>query len=185
MKKFSACFLIFLALANSGCVPSLHPFYSEGDVYFEKCLVGKWVDREYKFTWQFERRGHKAYRLTQTDEDGEETVFEATLFKLSGRTFLDAAPIRSKNDLRSNMMRTHSLIAVSIENERLRIASMDPGWLKEQLSRFPEMLSHTQVDNEMIITDTTENIQSFIRRSLNAPGAFGAVDEVVKQVEAR
>jgi hypothetical protein len=152
-------------------------------VIFDKCLVGKWWDRDYRVSWQFDRRGHKAYRLTQIDEDGEATFFEATLFQLNGRTFLDLAPILNKDKYGTTLLRTHTLIGISIENERLRIATLDPGWLREQLVRSPNALKHTYLENELVLTDTTENLQALIRRSINSPGAFEAAEEVLKQGE--
>ena len=185
MKKLLAILVVGMALANIGCVPSLHPFFLEGDVVFDKCLVGKWVDRDFRFTWYFDRRGYRAYRLTQVDEDGDATIFEATLFKLNGRTFLDVAAIIDKDKYGTSLLRGHSLIAISIENERLRISTLEPTWVRDQLTRSPTLLRHTFFDNETVITDMTENIQSFIRKSMNAPGAFGAVEEVFKQGETK
>lgn len=185
MKKLATCLIVFIALANFGCVSSLHPFYTEADVIFDKCLLGKWSDREYKFSWLFERRGPRAYRLTQVDEDGEATLFEATLFKLNGRTFLNVAPLGSKDKDRANLLRTNTLISITIENERLRISTLDPNRLRDHLNRFPQDLKHAFVENEVVLTDTTENIQAFIRRVMNTPEAFEPAEDVIKQGEIK
>src|SRR5688500_1738238 len=37
MKKIAACLILFLGILNFGCASSLHPFYSEADVIFDKC----------------------------------------------------------------------------------------------------------------------------------------------------
>ena len=86
MKIFGTSLLVFAAFLMSGCVPSLHRFYSEGDLVFNNCLIGKWTDVGYKDSWQFERRGPKKYRLTQVNEDGESTLYEAALFTVGGKT---------------------------------------------------------------------------------------------------
>jgi hypothetical protein len=177
--------MLCLGILNFGCASSLHPFYSEADVIFDKCLLGKWSDREYKFSWHFDRRGLKAYRLTQVDEDGDATAFEATLFKLNGRTFLNVAPIGMKDKAGTNLLRTNTLIAISIENERLGISTLDPTRLRDHLTRFPQDLKHTFVENEIVITDSTENIQAFVRRIINVPGAFEPSEEVIKQGEIK
>ena len=178
MKKLATCLLVINAIVNIGCVPSLHAFYKPSDVFFEKCLVGKWSDRDYRFSWQFERRGHIAYRLTQIDEDGDATVYEATLFRFDGRTFLDIVPIGNKEKYGSNLLRAHSVMAITIENSRLRISSIDGNWLREHLARNPSIVKHTTIDGEVVITDTTENLQALIRRCMSSPGAFGPAEEI-------
>lgn len=180
MKKLATLLLVINAIVNIGCVPSLHEFYKPSDILFEKCLVGKWSDRDYRFNWQFERRGHIAYRLTQFDEDGTSTIYEATLFRFDGRTFLDIVPIGNKEKYGSNLLRAHSVMAITIENSRLRISSIEGNWLRENLARNPAMVKHTNVDGELVITDTTENLQLLIRRCLNSPGAFGPAEEIIR-----
>ena len=183
MKILGTCLLIFSAIMMSGCVPSLHPFYSEGDLVFNNCLIGKWTDLQYKDSWHFERRGEKKYRLTQVNEDGESTIFEAALFNLGGKTFLDITPIKDLENYGPSLLRTHSLMAISIETDKLRISYIDSNWLKGYLARYPETLKHTFVDNELVITDTTENLQTLIRRSANSPGIFGETEEIIRQGE--
>jgi len=183
MKILGTVLLVFSAIMMGGCVPSLHPYYSERDLVFNNCLIGKWTDLGYKDSWHFERRGPQKYRLTQVNEDGESTLFEATLFKLDGRTFLDLTPIKNPENYGAGLLRTHSLMAITIETDRLRISYFDPAWLKGYLARYPETLKHTFVDDELVITDTTENLQSLIRRSANSPGIFGQTEEIIRQGE--
>ena len=180
MKKLATLLLVINAIVNIGCVPSLHAFYKPSDVMFEKCLVGKWADRDFRFSWQFERRGHIAYRLTQVDEDGIATTYEATLFRFDGRTFLDIVPIGIKERYGPNLLRAHSVMAITIENSRLRISSIEGNWLRETLTRNPSLVKHTTIDGELVITDTTEKLQLLIRHCLNSPGAFGPSEEIVK-----
>jgi len=183
MKIFGTGLLIFAAILMSGCVPSLHPYYLERDVVFNNCLVGKWTDLEYKDSWLFERRGERKYRLTQVNEDGESTLFEAVLFSVGGRTYLDLIPIKNLENYGPSLLRTHSLMAITIETNKLRVSYIDPNWLKAYLLRNPDTLRHTFVDDDLVITDTTENLQSLIRRSANSPGIFGQTEEIIRQGE--
>ncbi|MFL6468028.1 MAG: hypothetical protein ACJ72Z_08730 [Pyrinomonadaceae bacterium] len=183
MKILAIIFLVCAAILMSGCVPSVHPYYLERDLTFNSCLIGKWSDREYKDSWHFERRGANKYRLTYVNEDGETALSEAALFKLDGRTFLDVTPIKSNDKYGQGLLRTHSLVALIIEPEKLRVSHIDPNWLKHNLAKYPEMLKHTLINDEIVITDSTENLQSLIRRSENFPGIFAQSEEVIKQVD--
>ncbi len=183
MKILFTSLLVFAAVMMTGCVPSLHPYYFDGDVEFDQCLIGKWTDLGYKTSWHFERRGEKKYRLTQVSEDGESTLFEAVLFRVSGRKFLDITPIRNPENYGSSLLRTHSLMAITTEKDRLRVSYMDSAWLKNYLARHPDTFKHTFVDDELIITDTTENLQALIRRSSSSPGIFGNTEEIIRQGE--
>ena len=183
MRILGTSLLVFAAILMSGCVPSLHPFYSEGDLVFNNCLIGKWTDLGYKDSWHFERRGPKKYRLTQVNEDGESTLFEAALFTVGGRTYLDLTPIKDLENYGPSLLRTHSLMAISIETNKLRISYIDPRWLKGYLARYPDTLKHTFVDDDLVITDTTENLQALLRRSANSPGIFGQTEEIIRQGE--
>ncbi|HJS50959.1 MAG TPA: hypothetical protein VJ781_03585 [Pyrinomonadaceae bacterium] len=183
MKIFGTSLLVIAAILMSGCAPSLNPYYLERDLIFNQCLIGKWTDLQYKDTWHFERRGPKKYRVTQVNEDGETTLFEAALFQVDGKTFLDLTPIKNPENYGPSLLRTHSLMAIAVETDKLRISYIDPNWLKGYLARYPETLKHTFVDNEIVITDTTENLQSLIRRSANSPGIFGQTEEVIRQGE--
>ena len=183
MKILGTSLLVFTAIIMSGCVPSLHRFYSEGDLVFNNCLIGKWTDLEYKDSWHFERRGPKKYRLTQVNEDGESTLFEAALFTVGGKTYLDLTPIKDLENYGPSLLRTHSLMAISIETDKLRVSYIDPRWLKGYLARYPDTLKHTFVDDELVLTDTTENLQALLRRSANSPGIFGQTEEIIRQGE--
>jgi hypothetical protein len=123
------------------------------------------------------------YRLTQVNEDGESTLFEAVLFTVGGKTYLDITPIKNLENYGSSLLRTHSLMAITIETDKLRVSYIDPNWLRNYLGRNPGTLKHTIVDDELVITDTTENLQALIRRSASSPGIFGQTEEIIRQGE--
>ena len=50
-----------IALLLTGCVPSLHPLYTDADLIFEPQLIGLWAVDENDETWRFEKDTDKGY----------------------------------------------------------------------------------------------------------------------------
>ncbi len=50
---------------------------------------------------------------------------------------------------------------------------LDPKWLEEHLQANPEVLSVEEVDNRILITASTKELQEFVIRHLKTESAFG------------
>src|SRR5688572_26111122 len=90
----------FIALAAvawllSGCIPSVHPFYTDKDVVFDARLLGEWQskdDSDDPELWKFEQGEDKSYKITVTEKKDKHGQFAARLFKLKNQHFLDITP---------------------------------------------------------------------------------------------
>ena len=85
--------LLFYLLAAilGGCVPSLHPLYTDKDLAFEEKLSGSWSDSEQ--IWKFEGDSEeKSYELIILDKDLKKGEFTAHLVKIDNMLFLDLFP---------------------------------------------------------------------------------------------
>src|SRR5207245_7376674 len=93
MRSLTALLTLGLLLALGGCIPSLHPLYTDNDVVFDPALLGQWVraERDSKQTLTFTKADKNAYKLVQTD-DSSNGVYIAHLVKLDGKLFLDIKP---------------------------------------------------------------------------------------------
>src|SRR6266436_7895790 len=93
MRNLTALLTLGLVLALGGCVPSLHPLYTDNDVVFDAALLGQWVstERDSKETLTFTKGDKNAYKLVQID-DSSKGVYIAHLIKLDGTLFLDVKP---------------------------------------------------------------------------------------------
>lgn len=95
-------------LLMQGCIPSLHPLYSDNTLIKIDEIIGTWGDSDNEGdnklmittnsedglpnTWSFEKEGEKSYRLIQIDEDGRKAAFEAHFVKLGDDVFVDFFP---------------------------------------------------------------------------------------------
>lgn len=181
MKTTILTAIISASIIAAACVPSLHPFFFDADLVFDKRLVGKWTDRGHAESWTFEQRGEKKYRITYTDENGETGLYDAALFTLDGRMFLDLVPVRKRDVYGGHLVAFHTVLAVTLEDERARLSYIDQVWLKHHLGTNPGRVRHGSRDGEIVLTDTTGNLQSFLKMSLETQGAFVEMEEMIKQ----
>lgn len=119
LKSFSI-FIIVALLLSSCVVKSLHAFYTQDLLFFEKQLIGTWTDSE-NATWSIQpfkevmlRESQKAsaselskedlaiynkYKegyVVNFEKDSTKTVFLAMPFKINKQMFLDFTPIEDR-----------------------------------------------------------------------------------------
>ena len=172
-------FLLFsLLFLLTGCVPSLHPLYTNNDLIFEQSLLGSWAG-EKKSAWTFGNEGDKkAYKAVYTDEGGKTGEFVAHLVKLKGTMFLDlypAEPNLAQNDFyKMHLVPAHTFLLVSQIEPVLQISPLDADWLKHYLAKHPEAIAHEVIEgNGIVLTASTRQLQRFLLRHVHTKDAFG------------
>ena len=66
----------------------------------------------------------------------------------------------------------HSVYLISIEGRKGHFGFLDPEFLETALAKDPTALSHAFVDDELVLTATTEQLKAFLLVCANKPGAF-------------
>jgi hypothetical protein len=187
MKKISVVLLAASAALLGGCiVTSVLPFYTEKDLVFEPALVGDWVENGKGAghdVWKFEKSGERAYRLTVIEER-QASVLEAHAFKLQGQLLLDVASM--DRDVR--VIPPHTLLRVSSATPLLKMSQMDNDWLIKLLSKDPAAIPHHLVRNgdkpedlRVVLTASTPELQKFVLKHLDTPGAWKADLEMKRE----
>jgi len=177
------------ALLLSGCIPSVHPFYTAKDVVFDDRLLGEWQakDNSEEQGWKFEKAGDDAYKLTITDEKGKQGVFTARLFKLKQEHFLDIIPAdceyaTNQADLVAfSMFPGHLLVRVSQIEPELKLAFFDFDWLGAHLKDNPKALAHHQEDDRAVLTAQTRDLQRFVLKHLGKGKLFDEPGVMVRK----
>ena len=174
--------LAFLAVALVtilllvGCIPSIHPIYTEEDLIFVPELLGTWSEDDCEETWAFSAHDPKVYELVHTDEDGKQGRFVAHLVKLDDTLFLDlfpAEPVLETSDFyKVHLILAHTFILVEQIEPRLKMSTMSLKWLEEYLEQNPKALQHEQVEEGLVLTASTQDLQSFLIEHLGTEGAF-------------
>src|SRR5687768_7449356 len=170
--SFRKCLLLVGVLtALIGCVPSWNPLYTEKDLVFDDKLLGTWKDSDDKETWVFEKTGEKSYRLTHTDSDGKKGKFDTHLLKLKGHNFLDlyVTDVGEKglecNSLaRAMLVPAHLFMRVDDLGDSLKLAAVDPSWVKEYLAKNPTAIAHRKLDDAVFFNAETKDLQAFVTK---------------------
>lgn len=178
MKTKKFLFYLLAALLG-GCIPvmSLHPLYTEEDVVFEANLIGTWVDDPDKpnTTWEFIRTGteEKTYKLVYSDNDGKKGSFVVHMVKLENRLFLDVFPDQfpseqqdwEKMKLAYNYFffePAHTFIKIDYIEPKLKMRRMVEDDMKELLKEDPNVIKHELVEDKIILTASTKELQAFV-----------------------
>ena len=176
MRKLISITLLGVLVLSAGCIRSLHPIYTEKDIVFEPSLIGQWAEGDSKETWTFSREGTNAYLLVYTDDTGEKGAFSTRLLKIKENLFLDFFP--EEPDLKENdfyqfhLLPVHTFVHVKQIEPTLQMAFPDPRWLKEHLADNPSAIRHEEIENGIILTAATRDLQAFWLKHLDAEGAF-------------
>jgi hypothetical protein len=190
--KIKKILFYLLAGILGGCVPvmSLHPLFTEEELVFENKLLGKWMDdpNNPKSTWEFKRiedskqkdgelnppkKPEKAYKLILlNNEDNTKGSFYAHLVKLENRLFLDVYPSRipcaepdPNEDWLLNtffLIPGHSFVIIDSIEPQLKMRWTNQEELKKLLKEKPDAVKHELVEDGIILTASTEQLQQFV-----------------------
>jgi hypothetical protein len=192
--KIKKILFYLLAVLLGGCLPvmSLHPLVAEKDIVFEEKLLGTWLDdpNSPKSTWQFKRvedRTQKdgefdppkkpeiAYKLILlNNEDNTKGSFFAHLIKLEDRLFLDVYPSRlpcaqpdPNEDWLLNaffLMPGHSFAIIDSIEPQLKLRWTNQEEMKKLLKEEPNVVKHELVEDSIVLTASTEQLQKFVMK---------------------
>jgi len=180
MKRTALLLIVSVCLTLAGCVPSLNPLYTEKDLTFDPALVGVWSEQDdSQETWAFEKAGEKQYKLVYTDK-GKTGEFEVRLLKLGGTLYLDlfaegdGLKDSKRNDFYlSHFIPGHTFAKVTQIGPTLRMAFMNPDWLKKLLEKDPKAIGHQLIgEDRIVLTAPTRELQEFVLK--HAKEAFGS-----------
>ncbi len=170
--------LIFGLSIVVGCIPSLHPLYTEKDLVFEKALIGTWQDGDNQdSTWIFSQSGDKEYKLVYT-EDGKKGEFTVHLLKIKDKMFIDFFPIEQEGlngFYAAHLVPAHSFMLVKQIEPTLQMACLNANKLKDIIQKDPKAVKHEKLgdgDDKDVFTAPTEELQAFIMKNIDTPEFF-------------
>ncbi|MHC4462460.1 MAG: hypothetical protein ACYS6W_06185 [Planctomycetota bacterium] len=165
-----------LAIMLGGCVlSSLHPLYTDKELIYEEKLIGKWSDGNN--IWEFRAGEPNTYQMRVLDEEGKEGRFAAHLVKLENMLFLDIFPdgetLGEPQAFYSfHLLPTHTFMKVEQIEPKLQLRMMDYDKVSKILKENPNLLKHEDVEDRIVLTASTEQLQKFIIKYANEGGVF-------------
>ena len=182
MKSLGLVLAIMLLAFFTGCVPSLHPLYTQEDLVFDPGLIGMWSpveESEHGEVWTFTKDGETGYRLlieVKEDSAAERAEFDVHLLKLGDHMFLDFYPKQPKfnNDFyMMHLVPAHSFFKVFIEGDILKLVMLDYEWLEKKLEKRKVKLKHERLeDGPIVLTASTKELQKFFKKYADNKDAF-------------
>lgn len=165
--------LLGLALL-AGCITqSVHPLHSNDTLVLDERLVGSWTDDD--AVWTFAADGSGGYRLEHRDGDGL-IVAEAHLVRLGETLFLDLQarelPAAASELYGALQLPLHTLFRVDELGETLETSVLNPRWLEQYLTANPDAVAHTVIDDRVVFTAGTRELQRFFRAHAADPDAW-------------
>jgi len=183
MRSAKLLILLGVVIFLTGCVPSLHPLFTGKDLVFDQALMGTWIDEDGKNTWEFRKSGENAYELVYTENE-EPAKFQAHLVKLENYLFLDLFPGEPdmKNDFYiGHLIPAHSFARIWIEGDHVRLSALDPDWFKKMIEMKKIKIGHDFIDQSIILTAQTKDLQKFAIKYAEDNKAFSAKTELHRQ----
>jgi hypothetical protein len=173
-------FLLFLIpIALAGCIPSLHPLYTDKDVVYDPRLIGVWSDPNKPDigTWEFRPAEPNNYKLIYTDKDKAVGSFWVHLVKIDGMLFLDLFPIDpnlSQNGFyQLHLLPAHTFMKIEQIEPTLKMRFMEGDILEKK----PELLKHEVLEDngnkKLVLTASTRELQEFMRKHSGDKDVFG------------
>jgi hypothetical protein len=196
-KKF--LFYLLAGLLGS-CVPvvSLHSLFTEENIVFDEKLLGTWVDdpNSPKITWEFKRAdaNENAYRLIFSDDEGGKGLFVAHLVKLKDKLFLDVhlgespllVEVKDPNVMMDPnkfdvwkyntlfLIPAHTFIRVNSVEPQLKMLQTNDDAMKEFLKADPNAVKHELVEDKIVLTASTKELQAFVLKYADDKRVFPA-----------
>ncbi len=174
-------------LALTGCIPSLHPLYTDADLTFDPALTGTWTRQDSTETWLVTKTGEKEYLLVYTDENGKKGEFSLHLLKAEGMLYADLYPVEpsmKENEYYvGHLMRVHTFYRVRQIEPTLQIAGLKLEWLKDHLQQHPDALKHEKVDDGILLTAQPKEMQAFLAKQEKTADAWAEIPPMTKKVE--
>lgn len=173
-----ALLVLVPALLSTGCVLSLQPIGTEENAVFEPKLVGVWKEPQSKETWAFTRAGEKQYRVQYTLRSGETVTFSGHLARLENMRILDLRverPDDSENEPTYGfVLPTHWFLRIDQVEPTLQMRQIDYTWLEKLLAHQPDALRHEVIEDRIVLSASTEELQRFLLKYADTKEAFSA-----------
>jgi hypothetical protein len=159
----------------SGCVPSIHGIATKETMVWDDQLMGIWGepnDPNRTEMWRFDKgQAEKSYSLIYVDDRAKVGKFDAALVTLGEMRFLDIYPKELSDDIngyyKGHWVPAHTFARVEEIGDKLRIRMMDPDKLKKMLDKEPGLIKHETVDDAVLLTAGTVELQVFLRKHVD------------------
>ena len=177
MLKPKILIAVLLALLIQGCIPSIHPLYSNDTIEFRESLLGEWNEEDGS-TWSFEKGEDDSYIMSFASEEEDNYYFRVYLVKLGKYYFFDFFRMKDKEsafelEAFAPLLPTHSFAKVTLGEKQLKIHLLNEEWLKALFEQRKIRIKHEEMkEGYFVLTAPTDDLQKFVVKYAEEKDAF-------------
>jgi hypothetical protein len=164
-----------IAPARAQKVYSLHPLFTEKDAVLIPEIEGSWTMPVFDWTMSLRKAGDNFYYFTDDVEDSA-YVHEAVFTSINDELLID---LRGKlpddmgdADYRDSFVPCHTIYKTSISDDTLLVSSLNYSWFYHYVTNRKLPLEFEWISSGMLLTCTTEELQSFFAAHIQEDGIF-------------
>jgi hypothetical protein len=159
----------------SGCYwRTLFPLFSKDELVTNDELPGYWMAPDSAGGWIFEKGEDNTYDITLLSKD-KSTKGVGCLGMINKHLYLDIQPSQSfisDKNYDTYALPLHSFSQIQVNRKSLLMISMNFEWLKQLLKKRSSELRHEWVNESLVITAQTAELQKFTARYADNVNAF-------------
>ncbi len=198
MKKITLTAAVALLLIFfTGCLTTLHPIFTEKDIVFKEELLGNWnfeknkvritalaKEKNIELPGKIAAIKDKGYLIDNGDaDDGRYLAF---LARIGNHLYFDYYPLLSEVQEKADeffmghLIRRHTVYRVNIKSkDSFELNQLDGEFLENLIKQNKVRIRHeTDSDGNIIITASTEELQQYIIKYGDEPGAYQSDSQV-------
>ncbi len=165
MKPLTLSLALAGALALTGCssLISLNPFVTAEQAVMDPAMLGVWTNPDGKEIYWIRQDG-TGYTIRYVTDSADAYEFKARLMVAGDVRILDLSPANED----PFQVAVHTAVRVWLEDNTLRLATLETDWLKEQAGR---QLSTVPAKDRTLITAPGDTVRTFLAKAGSDPRA--------------
>jgi len=192
MKTRNLVLLAIILITGQSCtIFSLNPLYNEEDLLVSQDLIGLWQDADDGDEYvSFQKYEDKKYilRYMEDNEDPNESdtiSYETGLLKIGDHYFIDVYPyydqgMEEEDYLFRSFIPAHAVLKIEWENDVMKLYTISYDRLNELFEQNRIRIRHQMLEDYIVITASTEELQKFLKKYADDEKAFDEPDKLVK-----
>ncbi|MDZ7754803.1 hypothetical protein [Rhodohalobacter sp.] len=198
--KLSVLTIVFLFLFTGCFLQSVHPLVKPENSQFVEGVIGTWEDEDQR--WIFARPESVPETLNQIEgfedineeisdeekqeleygylvvhEDKEDNAISAFIghfIELNEQLYFDLFPLNTwaTGLLENHYFPVHTFSKIELQNGEMNIRLFKSSWIKEQIEDNRVRIKHEKIEDGVLITASTNELQRFVERYGETEEAF-------------
>ena len=178
MKALRIGLVLCVLLSSMGCTLSLYSLFTMKDVTYDALLEGVWRSDEATWTIKPFHPPTGRYSIRVAIQDQSVAEFGGRLGVVGNRRYLELTPerpasIAPKSFYGGHFIELHSFWKVALDDDTLLLTSLSHVWLDTMIKKGKVTLRMEKpLTGFPILTASTEELQAFVIKFADDPGAF-------------